>query len=353
MIWLTWRQFRAQAIAAAAVLAALAVALAVTGPHLAHLYDSSGIAGCAAHGDCASATAKFLDQGPVYTFDKVLFFIGAGVLYAAPPLMGAFWGAPLVAREIESGTLRIAWNQSVTRDRWLVVKLGFVGLLAMATAGLLSLMVSWWASPIYRAAGNGYAPGNLGGLNRFQPLLFGANGIVPVGYAAFGFVLGVTAGIVIRRVIPAMAVALAGYASVVFAWAIWVRPHLFAPARQITASNLKDIDDLIVNFTGSGNANQMILVTGASSKPGAWMISNQTIDSAGHLFTGPASQACINGSGSACLATLAPLHLRQLLIYQPASRFWAFQGYETGVFLALALLLAWFGAWWLGRRRIA
>jgi ABC-2 family transporter protein len=348
MIWLTWRQFRAQALAAAAVLAALAVALAVTGPHLAHLYDSSGVPGCAAHGDCGAVTSNFFHQ-VLGTADKALFFIGVAVLYAAPPLMGAFWGAPLVAREIEAGTLRLAWNQSVTRGRWLAVKLGFIGLLAMATAGLASLLVSWWASPIYQAAGNGYAPDSALSVDRLTPMLFGANGIVPVGYAAFAFTLGVAAGIVIRRTIPAMAVALAGSVFVEFAWPSWVRSHLIAPVRQITASNLGNVNELIIG------TKQMTLVTAAGSKPGAWIISNQTIDAAGHVFTGPPTPACLNTNApySACVASVAHLHLRQLLIYQPASRFWALQWYETGAFLALALVLAGFCAWWIGRRRLA
>lgn len=348
MMWLTWRQFRGQAITTATVLAALAVAFAVTGPHLVHLYDSSGVPGCAAHNTCVFATQNFFQQ-VLGTADKALFFIGVAVLYGAPPLIGAFWGAPLVAREIESGTLRLVWTQSVPRIRWLAVKLGFIALMAMATAGLASLLVSWWSSPIYQAAGHGYAPDSALGVNRFAPLLFGANGIVPVGYAAFGFALGVTAGVVIRRTIPAMAVALAGSAVAEFAWANWIRPHLIAPVRQIMASNLGNLHELLVD----PSTRQMILVTGTSSKPGAWIIANQTIDSAGHLFTGPASPACIGGSTSACLATLAPLHLRQLVTYQPASRFWAFQWYETGISLALALALAGFCAWWLSRRRLA
>lgn len=352
MIWLTWRQFRAQAIAAGAVLAALAVAFAVTGPHLAHLYDTSGVPGCAAHGGCRAATINFFRQVPG-TADKALFFIGVGVLYAAPPLMGAFWGAPLVAREIESGTLRLAWNQSVPRGRWLVVKLGFIGVMAMVTAGLASLLMSWWASPIYQAAGNGYAPDSAPSVDRLTPLLFGANGIVPIAYAVFAFTLGAAAGVVIRRTIPAMAVALAGSVFVEFAWASWVRSHLIAPVRQITASNLGNINDLSIGI-GPGTK-QMVLVTAAKSPPGAWLLSNQTIDAAGHVFTGPPSPACLNQNSpfSACVASLARLHLRQFLTYQPASRFWAFQWYETGVFLALALALAGFCAWWLSRRRLA
>lgn len=48
MIWLTWRQFRPQAIAGAVALVAAAIALAATGPHLASMFDSSGLATCRA-----------------------------------------------------------------------------------------------------------------------------------------------------------------------------------------------------------------------------------------------------------------------------------------------------------------
>ena len=55
MIWLTWRQFRAQAIVAGAALVAVAIALAATGPHLAALFDSNGLATCRA--TCARTLA--------------------------------------------------------------------------------------------------------------------------------------------------------------------------------------------------------------------------------------------------------------------------------------------------------
>ena len=69
MTWLTWRQFRAQAIAAAATLAALAIVLAVTGPYMAQLYDMSGIATCAGQ-SCQPLTVTFSNQLPWY--DTVL-----------------------------------------------------------------------------------------------------------------------------------------------------------------------------------------------------------------------------------------------------------------------------------------
>src|ERR1022692_1332900 len=249
MIWLTWRQFRAQTIAASAALAALAVALLITGPHLANLYATSGIPTCHAHGDCANLTNTFINDlkaGAVY---EAMFYLGLGVLFVAPALIGIFWGAPLVTRELEAGTFRLAWNQSVTRTRWLAVKLGLIGLTAMATGGLLSLMVTWSDSPVDRAAG--LATGSPAFLNRLTPLLFGARGITPIGYAAFAFALGVSAGVLIRRTVPAMAATLAVFAAVQLAWPQLVRPHLITPLRSTVALNPANIEGLQITNNNS------------------------------------------------------------------------------------------------------
>jgi hypothetical protein len=84
-------------------------------------------------------------------------------------------GEPLITLELEAGTHRLVWNQSVTRTRWLAVKLGLIGLAAITAAGLGSLAVTWWSGPIDRTAG---------GFPRMAPVLFNARGIVPIGYAA-------------------------------------------------------------------------------------------------------------------------------------------------------------------------
>src|SRR5437763_3925774 len=241
MIWLTWRQFRGQAIVAAAALAVIAVALAITGAHLAHLYDLSGVAACQAHGDCGTAASAFMNQVKASTTDKIFYDGGAVVVYAVPALIGVFWGAPLITREIETGTFRLAWNQSVTRTRWLAVKLGLVGLAAMATAGLLSLMTGWWASPVDRALGLPQGRSGVSDINRFAPLLFGARGITPIGYAAFAFALGVTLGVLIRRTVPAMAATLAVFTAALITMAVWIRPHLITPLRAVSAFNTANL----------------------------------------------------------------------------------------------------------------
>jgi hypothetical protein len=194
MIWLTWRQLRAQAIVAGAALVAVAIALTATGPHLAALFDSNGLATCRT--SCSADAANFINQVKGSS-TELIFYGSTFLMYAIPALIGLFWGAPLVTRELECGTFRLAWNQSVTRSRWIAVKLGLIGLAAMATAGLLSLMTSWWASPLYQAAVKDGQ--NALSINKLAAPLFGATGIAPVGYAAFAFALGVTAGVLIRR----------------------------------------------------------------------------------------------------------------------------------------------------------
>ena len=149
MIRLTCLQFRMQAAAAFAALAALAIVLAITGRNLAHLYDISGLATCKVHGDCGTLDDTFLRH---YSFLRNA--LGPAML-AVPALIGVFWGAPLVARELETGTYRLAWTQSVTRTRWLAVKVALVGIASIAVAGLFSLMITWWFSPIEKVNTNG------------------------------------------------------------------------------------------------------------------------------------------------------------------------------------------------------
>jgi hypothetical protein len=119
MTWLTWRQFRPQAVTAAVALAAFAVLLAVTGPHLASLYAASRITGCHSQ-SCGQLASSFLSQVGVGIYPVVCMLGIAGVVLA-PAVIGIFWGAPLIAREFEAGTFRLAWTQSITRARWLAV----------------------------------------------------------------------------------------------------------------------------------------------------------------------------------------------------------------------------------------
>ena len=343
MTWLTWRQFRVQAVTAAAALAAFAILLALTGPHLAALYSATGIGTCHA-GQCGQLASAFLSQlgGPY----PVLYLLGVAVIILAPAVIGIFWGAPLVAHELEAGTHYLAWNQSVTRARWLAVKLMVPGLAALAVAEGLSLMQAWWAAPIGRAVGLGGTGGGIARTGRFYPLVFATHGITPLGYAAFAFALGVTAGVLIRRTVPAMAVTLAIFAAVQLAVPLWIRPHLFPPVHT-TIAIAGDI-----SIGGGGPQGNFTLTTSTlPGHPGAWIVSSGTVNAAGNPVS--AFPACTQtfGSPSSTLACLASHGIRDAVAYQPASRYWAFEWTETAIYLALALALSGFCFWQLARRR--
>ncbi|MHA6758046.1 transporter [Streptacidiphilus sp. PAMC 29251] len=336
MIWLTWRQFRTQAMAASGILAAVAVLYCCTGQNLHQMFDSSGIATCRTAAACSAAQSAFLDRVKGDTLYPILYFVGIGGSYLAPAGIGMFWGAPLVARELEAGTFRLTWNQSTTRTRWLAVKLGVIALAGMALAGLLSWLITWWSGPIDRAdALPGYNPQAIP--NRFNPLIFGARDILPVGCAAFALVLGVAVGLLIRRTLPAMAVTFAVLVAALVVLPMNVWPHLAAPDHTVTA--LRTSGGPGTHFDQEGDR---MTVSMAVNIPGAWVLSTQTVDPAGRPFTGPVTPACAatNATPQACFASIDRLNLRQVVTYQPAGRYWRFQWSEAAVYLMLAGALA-------------
>jgi ABC-type transport system involved in multi-copper enzyme maturation permease subunit len=346
MIRLSMLQFRAQAATAAAALAVFAVILAATGPHLFGMYDSSGIAACQAHGNCLPLATSFVNKlSGLYT---VFYFIGIGFLLLVPAVIGTFWAAPLLTREFEAGTNQLAWTQSVTRTRWLAAKLGVGSLAAMATAGLFSLLLTWWSGPIDTAAP--FAKGNSITFLRLGFVLFPTRGITPLGYAAFAFALGVTAGLLIRRTVPAMAATLATFLFIQIAWPIWARPHLIPPAHKFVALTAAKIPSAGLAVGPGGTT---IIVPNLPSMTGDWIISTLNIDPVARPFNVNSVGVCQGNTPQACNNTLSNLHLRAVIAYQPASRFWVLQWYETGIFLAAAVLLAGFCFWSIRSRRLS
>jgi hypothetical protein len=338
MIRLSLLQFRVQAITAAAALAAFAVLLAATGPHLASLYAASGVSGCQPAA-CARLASSFLQQLYAAGTYWVLYLVGVGLILLTPAVIGLFWGAPLVARELETGTSALAWNQSVTRTRWLAVKLAVGGLAAMAVTEGLSLMQAWWAAPIGRAVGLGGNGTNLA-MGRFSSLVFATHGITPLGYAAFGFALGVTAGALIQRTVPAMAVTLAIFAALQIAMPLWIRPNLFPAERTVIP--VSALQQISLNQGGLNGSHFNLGALNLPGQPGAWLLSSGAVNAAGQA-TSTTPAACTTqtdgDSNAAFMACLASHGIREAISYQPASRYWAFQWTETGIYFALALAL--------------
>jgi hypothetical protein len=313
MIRFAWLQFRAQAAVVAAALALLAV---------------------------AAAGLLHRDDGTARLWLGVLVLV-------APGLIGMFWGAPLVAHEFEDGTFRLAWTQSVTRKRWMAVKLAVVGLASMAAAGLLSLVVTWWSGPLDRAD-----------LNQFAT--FDQRGIVPVGYAAFAFTLGVLAGALIRRTLPAMFVTLAVFVAVRLTEFSWLRPRLLHPVLLNLALNPAS-----TGYGQQGTVSVLFssptLMPDPPNLPNTWITSLGIVNARGQALTtqvltsacpdigegrgggglgghSKAPQAVVNRLQD-CVAKIGTTY-HETLAYQPASHYWPLQWYELAIFLGAALILA-------------
>jgi hypothetical protein len=343
MIWLTWRQFRAQALAALAILAAAAIYFLVTGLQMHHAY-SADLAACTSHHDCSDVLSRF---GQSYGSELNLAQL---LVIAVPGLIGIFWGSPLIGRELETGTDQLAWTQSVTRTRWLAVKLIGIGIAAIATSAVLSYPLTWWAGPLDHITGN-----------RFAAMTFASRDIVPLAYAAFAFALGTTAGLLLRRTIPAMAVTLAVFIGIQVLVPSLIRPNLLPsttvtlPISKTTASQFTGV------YTSGGGAEFNIDLP---IPQGAWVLSAPPVeDSAGQVATGSAYSNCLfpKTSGpstktgappvSQIADCLARYDLHQSVTYQPASHYWPLQWYEAGIFLALAAALSGTSFWWIRRRR--
>jgi ABC-type transport system involved in multi-copper enzyme maturation permease subunit len=357
MIRLSWRQFRAQTAVAFGLLVAVALLFVATHGHLDHLYAVYAQANikCNASSSCPGVSVN------LGKLDQLLELI-CTALVVLPALVGVFWGAPLIAREFENGTHRLAWTQSVTRTRWLAAKLAVVGLGSVAVTGLLSLLVTWWSAPIDHNRSTRFASG-----------LFGERDVVPLGYAAFGFALGVLAGLLIRHTLPAMASTIVVFLAARLSFTYAVRPNLFSPSHKSFALGTNGMG------FGSTNTGPPTLMPNPPNLPNAWIYSTHIVDNAGHGLTSQAVAASCpnlalpplpNGAGpglstgvhirgpapagaqnalSDCVSKLGATY-HELVTYQPATRYWLFQWTETAIFFVAALAIAGFCFWWLRNR---
>ncbi len=326
MAWVTWRQHRIALAGVAVFLGALAVCLWLAGLKTHHAYAAT-VAACrpVASVACGGMSTRFIGTNG--------FLANGFILQAVPALIGAFAGAPVLARELETGTFRYAWTQGFGRWRWTLAKLVPLAVAVAAAAGALSVLLSWYYQP-YFATGN-QALG-LPEVTPFFPGLFGLRGVTFAAWTLAAFAIGALAGMLIRRVVPAIAATLAVYAGLVFAAGGFLRQHYLTP-----------------------------LVTSNPDVPGsAWIIGQWWTKGGKFAFADPPdslqNQFCSSlPSGpfgkplqQTFVQCLSQHGYTQWTSYQPASRFWPFQWIEGGWLLALsALLIA--ATVWLVRRRAA
>lgn len=333
MTWLTWRQHRAQVAATAALVGGLATLLLLLGRGVHATFRDSGLAACvAARESCDPLSRAFEARYASYQLLMVLVLV-------CPLLVGLFWGAPLVARELEQGTHRFAWTQGVTRRRWLVTKLAFTTAVVVAASAAYAAVSTWFAEPFAKAFGA-----------RMELGVFDLQGVVPLAYTVFAFAAGVATGAVVRRVLPAMGATLVAFVGVRALVAAVVRTRLL-PTKVVTYATLAPrptggAGDLVVSsrivtargelFSGNGD----ISIT--PDTVARWC--PDLADVAGSAGPGPFPKV---GALDQCVARLG---LRTIETVHPAHQYWSLQVLESLLFLGLAAALLGVAGWWVLRR---
>ena len=322
MIWLMWRQHRGEAIVVGLALALLATVLIVTGLDMAGAYQQLGVGAClgpSANANCADIVEAFRHQFGAWP--SLLTWLNL-----APMLLAMLVGAPLVARELEQRTHHLVWTQSITRLRWVAVKLALILGAGLVASALLTALLTWWRGPFDQLDG------------AFAPSGFDFEGIVPLAYMAYAFALAIAAGALLRRTIPAMAVTVAGFLAVRLSILNWARPQYQPP--------------LVYTW------DPVLTQPSLPQNRGDWSIDGSWADSLGHkldlnqvistcapnsthfdMQPGTAFTQCTHAHGWLFTVTL-----------QPADRFWLFQDIEAAIFFGLAIILLALTIWWVRRR---
>jgi hypothetical protein len=293
MTWVTWRQHRSQAIGALAFVCGLAIVLRVASNPMRDVFGQDHLAGCVAAGTraggCLSQIQDFLNQFG-FTFNQVL-----PVLTVIPGLIGVIVGAPLLAREFEHGTWRMAWSQTIPRTRWLAAKLTLViaGLVVVGAA--MTMVFTWYRGPMDSLTGD------------LIPGAFDFAGVAPTVYLICAFAFAVVAGMLTRRSISAMVIAFIAWTAIRGLDEFSLLAHFQRPV----------VLRLPLSAKGSFGPN---VVPPATGHLGDWVLN---------------------------ITTTAK---NQIVTYQPAGRFWTFQFIDAGLYLALAAAALGAAIWLLHRR---
>ncbi|MFB8144725.1 ABC transporter permease [Streptomyces parvus] len=248
---------------------------------------------------CGSAVRDHLDAQMRLSDTQ----IWAGLLMMAlPALVGAFVAGPAIARELEIGTFRLSWSQSVSPARWLAAKLLVLAVLTVAATSVLASVCAWFWS---RNADAYYSDG------WFERSVYGTRGTVPLSYALLGLALGTLAGVLVRRTVAAMAATVVTYGLVLVAFNT-VRDSLWPIRTDVFA------------------------VGGGYEFPkDSWQVAQGYVTSTGERLP---VEICLSSEKDLvdCLATHDSS--QRYLDYHPASHYWPLQLVETGILLALAAL---------------
>lgn len=294
----TTRQHQTALIWTGVVVAVLAIALAATGVRL---HELAGRGGPNWYG----LTRASVDYGG-------LLQAFALILQLTAVLAGMFLGAPLLPREIDSGTAKLAWTQAASRTRWLLAQvLPLASLLALAALAI-GAEFGWWLSPFPH-----FAIGSIDPESPWWPPRFNLNPLLLAGWVVFAFTFGVFLGAAIRRTLPAMAATLACYGAVLFEVSASWRMHYLPPLHRAVA----------VQFQPGGSYGYSVYWG-----PRPHIIMSQALG-------WPDGNLLSNAEQLRPAAWMSLHHIVMWITYQPANRYHTFQAIELGWLLAASALL--------------
>jgi hypothetical protein len=323
MGWVTWRQHRAMLAGVSVFLGGLAAWLGIAGLRLHDAYTAALTCRPSGSVACAEALGHFNGMNRLLA--------NGSVFQIVPPLVGAFLGAPLLARELENGTFRYAWTQGFGRWRWTLAKLVLLGVAVTAAAACFTVLLSWYYRP-YLASGN--QSFSLAESSAFSPGLFDLRGVAFAAWTLLAFAIGASAGLLIARVVPAIAATLAAYAGLAVAAALYLREHYLTPL--VTTS---------LNVPGSAWILSQEWL-GTNRQPVSASVLGRVLLKGGPLLAGKGGVPQAIGSWQ----YLSRHGYTLQTTYQPAARFWPFQWIEGGWLLALSVILIALTVWLVCRR---
>ncbi len=305
MTWVSWRLQRSETLIAAGILALVVALLVPTGITMASAYHHDGLAACLGTNPSYSCNQSII--GFQLRFRPLFGLLDWFTLI--PGLIGVLLAAPFIL-ELENGTYRLAWTQSITRRRWIATKLAVPVATALLIAAALILVTTWWREPFVDLNG------------RMETGTYDSEGTVVFGYTLFALGLALAVGAVWRRAVAAVTVAFVGYFVARIFVDTWLRNRLVAPLKatwRAAATQPANLDHAnVISENGGGPG---IVVRQGSGALGAHV----------HVRAG-----------------FGPSIMHA--VYQPPSHFWPLQGLETALFGGAALILIAFAAWWTHRR---
>lgn len=363
MIWLTWRQYRIEILLLVIGLLLVTAILLVTGTHIASFAHSVGNISCSSD-KCNIARLDLHDYSQGRAFGNSTFYsLFQYVLLALPAIIGMFFGAQIVARELEQGTYRLIWTQSISWSRWLLIKVGGIVALLLCATIILCCLLLWWKTPVVPTL-----------YSLWDYTNYDIWSLPAIAYTLFAFTLGVCMGTIVRKAVPAMALTLVIFVIVRVLIEVFWRPYFLPPLISLTPfnsgqnapqtamqigyltfvdrqGNTVDPDNgvgpckspalgLHKNNTSSAslplnmalslmNINKPLKIASASAGPGG-SIGNQPPTPEEKAYT-----QCTIAHG-----------YQARYLYQPGDRFLLFQEIESGIYVLMSALLVALTFWW-------